>query len=494
MLKPEKIKLSQEDRDTVIGLLELFQIDGEQASKIITPGQIEIFASIVLGLNNRIEIICATQYGKSLVVALTAVILSCIMAKTVAVVAPGEKQARIIMRYYIEHLGDDKLFLEKLLPEDRSTYSKLVMEKSKTRITLNNGGGVFILSAQSKFVSKSIEAAMGQGAEIVLLDEACLISDDTEATIFRMITGKTGKFKEAMYVKIGNPFYRNHFYKDWEENERFLKILIDGDQGIKEGRYKAEDLEEAEGKPLYNILYRCEFPSEDEIDDKGYRQLLTSESVNFASSYISDINDQTGILGCDIGGGGDLNVYVIRKGGYIWIESYNKSSDTMINVSEILRIMKKHNILDTRVNIDGIGLGRGVVDRLKEMTYDIRGIAKHYRPNSVIIGSSVKDDGFMNLKSELSWKLKLWSENPKNKFVEVSKGIIDKLRRNPWLELFEIKWKVNTEKQVRIEPKEDMVKRTKKSPDFADAAVLTMFETIDTTPLKIRVTRKKYDY
>jgi len=91
-------------------------------------------------------------------------------------------------------------------------------------------------------------------------------------------------------------------------------------------------------------------------------------------------------------------------------------------------------------------------------------------------------------------ELKLWSENPKNKFVEVSNGIIDKLRRNPWLELFEIKWKVNTEKQVRIEPKEDMVKRTKKSPDFADAAVLTMFETIDTTPLKIRVTRKKYDY
>jgi len=49
-------------------------------------------------------------------------------------------------------------------------------------------------------------------------------------------------------------------------------------------------------------------------------------------------------LGCDIGGGGDYNVYVLRYRNFAIICGYNKSNDTMTNVAEIERIIKELSV------------------------------------------------------------------------------------------------------------------------------------------------------
>jgi len=351
------------------------------------------------------------------------------------------------MRYFIEHLGDSILFYKQL--EKNTKLERLRQEDSKERIILKNGGGIYVISAQSGNAKKSIESAMGEGAEIVILDEGGLIGDTTEATIYRMIAGK----KDAFYCKIGNPFYNNHFKKS-ANNPKYKQILIDYEQAVAEGRYTQEFVDEARDKPLFDVLYECKFPPEDIIDDHGYRQLLTSADLKMADKEI--LLGEEAKLGCDIAGGGDYNVYVIRYPTYAFVVAFNRSNDTMVNVSEILRIQEMYNIRDENIFIDDIGIGRGVVDRLKEKEHNVIGVTA---------GNASRDKRFKIIKSEMYWALGQWVKDPEN-YLSVDQR---------WDQLTWIKYKVDSDSKVKTEPKADLKKRTGKSPDFAEALMLTFY-------------------
>jgi len=432
-------------------------------------------------------------------VALAAIIVACIQGKVVAVVAPTNDKAKIIMRYFIEHIGDNRLFYNKL--EKNTRLERLRQEESKERIILRNGGGIFVLSVQQKNLSKSIEAAMGAGAEIVVIDESCLIQDNTEATVFRMITGKTQMGKgDILYCKIGNPFYsespNSHFKTDWE-NPLYHHIFIDVNQGLIEGRITRELVDIAKTKPLFGVLYDCEFPPEEELDSEGYRKLVISDAIKYNENAKALVKKQiererelkrlisgesresvivnrdekkigewqeelkniprTKLAG-DIGGGGDYNALVIRKGNLAFIAARNKSNDTMINVSEIERLILEYDILDEDISVDDIGIGRGVSDRLKELGHSINGVSW---------GDPAKDsETYFNLKAELFWKLKIWLEGG----GELEND--EKFSQITW-----IKYKTHTgERRVQMEPKEKLRQRMKQSPDFADALALTFYE------------------
>lgn len=462
--------MSRAERIFLQVLARLFKIDDVPADQKITEGQFHIFGSIILRKHNRVEIICSTQYGKSLWVALACIILTCIYGKVVVVVAPSAEKAKIIMRYYIEHLGDNPLFYTKL--EKNTRLERLRQEASKERIMLNNGGGIFIVSTDEKNSSKSVEAAMGQGAEIVINDESCLISDTTEATIFRMIAGKG---PDACYIKIGNPFYaappNSHFLTTWVGGT-YHRIFIDYRQALKEGRYNQEFIDEARNKPLFDILFGCLFPELDIMDAKGYRLLVTPDKIKFGVTpeiiltAIQKHREENGgvlkirpKLGCDIGGGGDENTRTLRWGKLAALVGSNKSEDTMVNVSEIIADMETYGIKAEDVNIDDIGIGRGVTDRLKELGHAV---------NAVSVGDPAVYDKetFSNLKAELCWQAKIWLEDEDSRLDD----------RPEWVQLTWLKYKVQSDKKIIMEPKSDLKARHKRSPDHAESFYLTFAE------------------
>ena len=246
-------KIPKKERKKCLYLLSLFLIEGNPADKQITENQLKIFHSLIFRPWTRQIILCATQYGKSLITALACVVITTIQGEVVSIIAPTNDKARIIMRYYIEHIGDHYLFYSQLEADTR--LERLKQEGSKERIILRNGGGIFIVSVQSGNTRKTLEAAMGYGSKIVISDESCLIPDETEATIFRMIAGKG---KDAFYCKIGNPFYKTpphtHFFKSWND-DNYLKIFINYEEGIREGRYTKEFIEEARAKPHFGVLF-----------------------------------------------------------------------------------------------------------------------------------------------------------------------------------------------------------------------------------------------
>lgn len=412
---------------------------------ILTPGQLDIFKSIVFRENKRVEFITCTQYGKSWTVALAALIVSCIQGEQIAILAPTAEKAKVIMRYYIEHLGDNPFFYEEL--EKDTKLERLKQEESKERIILRNGGGIYVISTQNRTAKASVEAAMGAGCKNVVTDEASLISNQTEATIFRMIAGKG---EDAFYCKIGNPFYRNHFYESYLD-DNYKKIIIDYRQAIAEGRYNESFIAEARKKPFFDILYECKFPSEDLIDEKGYQQLLTEAQIRDAFCEIEPIGKPR--LGVDIGRGINASVFVIRYDNYAFVAEKNQSKDLMTQVNRIEALIKDYKIECDNVAVDDVGVGGGVVDRLAEKNILVVGVKE---------GGKAEDEKFLNVKAENYWLLSQW----------IKEG--GKLKESSdWFQLQNIKYKEDSSSRLKIEPKEELMRRGIPSPDVADALMLT---------------------
>ncbi|MDY0143731.1 MAG: hypothetical protein RBR97_17740, partial [Bacteroidales bacterium] len=403
----------------IANLFKVQQPDGTvlKGGDALVGGQLEIFYAIVFLPHNRVNINCCTQYGKSLTVALACVYLTCIKNRKVAVVAPTDKKTKLIMRYYIDHLGDNPLFYSQL--EANTRMERLRQEGSKERIILKHGGGIYGISAQAGNANKSIESAMGEGADIVIMDEACLIPDQTEATIFRMIAGRG---KHGAYVKIGNPFYSDPPFSHFKKSSvslKYLQIFIDYKQALAEGRYDQDFIDDAREKPLFDILYECLFPAEEDIDEKGYRRLLTLEQIKNAMLENAP-EELVGLfrLGADIGRGGNFNAYVGRDDEYMWLYGKNRSNDTMTNVTEV-----KNAEADITM-IDDTGVGGGVTDRCIEESIKVRPVQS---------GGSASDKKiFKNLRSECFFRFKQWI---------LQGGKLEAI--DDWFVLHQIKWKVD---------------------------------------------------
>jgi hypothetical protein len=438
-----------EKREKLKSLEQLFRLNGKPLE--LSPHQELIFESIIGQTNPRVQVLAPTQYGKSLTVALATLPAVVGTEERFVILAPTEKKARIIMDYIIEHCFDSNLFLNALDLEQGVTFDRLRRERTRTHLTFKKGGGVMILTLDAKNSKRNIEAAMGFGGNRIILDESSLIPDPLYATVKRMLGGYP--YRETFLLEIGNPFYRNHFLRTWQ-NDNYQKIFIDYHIGLEEGRYSQEFIDEMRQEAFFDIFYECKFPDEDIIDTRGYRVLINNDL--FEKSII-DIPETEGELklGADIGGGGDSNVYILRNQKNAWVEGANRSDDTMTNVVEIENILKKYpNLKPENIFVDDIGIGRGVTDRLKEKKIKINGIS---------VGMPPKDKTrYKNLKAEASWAMKLWLENG---------GKLQRkgdLRQITWL-----KYKVDTDKVLSIEPKDELKMRVGKSPDYADALLLT---------------------
>lgn len=439
-------QIPKEKREMCLKLLSLFKIDGKSGDQAVSEGQLIIFYNIVFRPHNRLQILTCTQYGKSLIVALACIVVSCFQDEKIAILAPKNEMAKIIMRYYLEHIGDHVLFYSQL--EAKTKLERLRQEENKERIILKRGGGIFVVSVQAGNSRRGIESAMGAGSRIVILDEASLIPDQIEATTFRMIAGKGAN---AFYCKIGNPFYLNHFHKTWHK-DRYKKIFIDYQQALKEGRYTDEFIEEAKENPMFDILYGCKFPNRDEIDDRGYRFLISEQELEEA--FIDELPDDLKgrrRLGVDVGRGSNYSAFVVRHDNVMWLESKNQSANLMTQVDELGRIR------GDEIFIDDVGVGGGVTDRAEELGYNVMGIREGSSANNSEI--------FANVKAENYFELKRW----------INKG--GKILRNQdWRQLLEVKYRRNSSGRTQLEPKDDLLKRGIKSPDVADAGSLTFNE------------------
>ena len=447
-------------RPTTIKVLKDYAF--EDAGELIDwkPGQLEIIDCILHRSSpegkKRIQIIAATRYGKSLAVAAGVVIRASLKPEKWAIVAGTKEKARIIMEYITTFSLDCPIIRAQL--EIDTSLDRLRMRRSQDRLNYKRGGEVRVYSADAKKIVQTSTSLMGFGAPNVVGDESALIPDVLQATVMRMLGDKPDSFM----IKIGNPFHRNHFLRTWR-NARYHKILIDYIQGIKEGRFSKEFIEEMREEALFNILYECKFPEEGAIDSRGWLMLLTDADIERAF-VTDDIPFGEKRLGCDVAGGGRNYSVIVLQAFNVAKKVYKENEpDTMKFAGEIVKTAKDLAVLDKDIYIDRVGVGKGAYDRLSEMKNAVMGIGA---------GSQPANKGrFVNLRAEIYWRTREWI---------LQGGKLEK--DDDWYQLAQIKYKVaDSSGKVKIMSKQEMLLEGIDSPDVADALSFT-FARIQTTP------------
>jgi len=426
----------------------------------LTDGQVAIFEAIYYKKYKRFQVIAPTQYGKSNTIAMALIMRSQKFKEDWAIVTGEQKKSDVIMGKLIDHLFDNPLLLANMEINANEPLDRIRRERSKKKINWKDGGSITTITADSRNRRRVKEGLSGLGSPNIVEDEASLIPDDLQAMILRMLGGYGG----GTLIKIGNPYNRNHFFKTWN-SDKYEKVFIDYHQALKEGRYTDEFIQEMQGEAFFEILYECKFPPEDTFDMEGFRRLLTDGEIMNAKEE----KKHEGVLklGFDVGEGGDENVGVIRSNTYAEIVHISRISDLMATTGIITKLITKHALRAENCFVDAIGIGAGVVARLKELGLNVKGVKW---------GEKANEDTYANLKAENYWKLGR----------SIKEGL--KLQpRDEWNELIEIKWKEDSSGKVKIRSKEDMRKMGIKSPNCADALALTENRTLDEEAPKITI-------
>jgi hypothetical protein len=150
--------------------------------------------------------------------------------------------------------------------------------------------------------------------------------------------------------------------------------------------------------------------------------------------------------------GSDSTVIAIRQGRDIVEIRKFKGDDTMTVVGHVIEAMEQYE--PAVVAIDEGGLGAGVVDRLKEQRYKIRGVNFANKSRNPMM--------FGNKRAEIWGLMKDWLKSasiPKEKTLKT--------------DLISPLMKPDSKGAIFLESKKDMKARGLASPDSADAIALT---------------------
>lgn len=150
--------------------------------------------------------------------------------------------------------------------------------------------------------------------------------------------------------------------------------------------------------------------------------------------------------------GSDSTVIAVRQGRDIVAIKRHRGDDTMETVGRIIEAIEQYQ--PALVNIDEGGLGAGVVDRLKEQRYKIRGVN---------FGNKAKNPMmYGNKRAEIWGEMKAWLKDasiPSDKYLKT--------------DLISPMIKPDSKGSIFLESKKDMRARGLASPDAADAIALT---------------------
>jgi hypothetical protein len=150
--------------------------------------------------------------------------------------------------------------------------------------------------------------------------------------------------------------------------------------------------------------------------------------------------------------GSDATVIAVRQGRDIVEIRRYRGDDTMTVVGHIIDAIEEFK--PTLVNIDEGGLGAGVVDRLKEQRYKVKGVNFGWKSKNPIM--------YQNKRTEMWGEMREWLKSasiPNDKFLKT--------------DLISPMMKPDSKGAIGLESKKDMKARGVASPDAADAIALT---------------------
>jgi len=350
----------------------------------------------------------------------------------------------------------DALFAEcKRWIKELPTPIKSLLEMKSDRIELGSSPTEAFISARTSR-SESPESLAGVHADHVLLvvDEASGVPESVFEAAYGSMSGK-----DATTILLGNPtrssgyFYETHTrLRDswWTKQVSCLDSPLVSPDFIAEMELKYGAQSNAMKVRVYG-----EFPTAE--DDT----LISLHAVEQASKRKVEQPEGTPVVwGLDVARyGDDASVLCIRQGRHlIELHSWKKLS-LMELAGRVLDLLNSADEPPEEILVDSIGLGAGVLDRLRELDISARGVN--------VSESPAMADRYANLRAEL-WDLtKQWFTE------EVQIPNDDSLIAD----LTAPRYSFNSSGKMIVESKAETKKRLGRSTDFADSLVLTFAST-----------------
>lgn len=310
---------------------------------------------------------------------------------------------------------------------------------------------------------------------IILIDESQGVGDDIFTAIDGALAGgwtklvctgnpvsTSGRWRQE--CKMGNTKYKKVIRINGEEQENVLarKEIIPG----LITHYWVDKMKGAWGIDsfFYQALVLGLFP------DKSDDNLLSWEECK-ASQSLTNVSPGKKVLAIDVARyGTSETVMMALNGGCVMDTKAATGQDTMRTVGEAQIMLEENNFTESdEIVIDEIGVGGGVVDRLRELKEK-----RKIRPNIYAFRSNNTEDvsepeNFHSIRDEAHWHMR----------VLVQKGGAQMPNDDTLVnQATSIRYKVDSNKQIKIETKEELRKRKLPSPDRLDAFSMGLYRSV----------------
>lgn len=331
---------------------------------------------------------------------------------------------------------------------------KDLLEFKSDKISLKEAKDSFAVARTSRRENPEALAGFHSPNMMFVIEEASGVPD----VVFETASGALST-PQSKIIMCGNPTRSDGYFYDafHADRERWHCITV----SCREGEYVDPkfigDMAEKYGEEsnVFRVRVLGEFPTQS--DDV----LLPLHLIEDATKRDVEAGPTTPVVwGLDVARyGGDRSALCKRQGNVVIEEIKTWQNKDLMQLAGI--ILSEYDVVPYRMRpeaiyVDAIGLGAGLADRLREL--DLPAVAV-----SVSESASLKDR-FNRLRDELFWSCREWFEARDCKMPEDDTLIS---------ELSGVRYKYLSTGKLKVESKDEMKKRGQRSPDVADAFVLT---------------------
>lgn len=408
------------------------------------PWQAELMAAVAAG-ERRVSVRSGHGVGKSTTVAILC-IWYLLTRYPVKIVITAPTSAQLF----------DALFAEikrwvNILPPQVQELLNVKSDRVEIRAAPETG---FISARTSR--AESPEALQGIHADNVLLiaDEASGVPE----AVFEAAAGSMSG-EEACTILLGNPTRSSGFFFDTHNRLKdqwwTRRVSCVDSPRVSDAYVEEMKLRYGEDSNAYRVRVLGEFPLSD--DDTVIPMHLIEAAMN--RDLIED-DKAPAIWALDVARfGTDRSALAKRRGQVITEVKKWAGLDLMQLTGAVVAEFNSQptHLRPVEILVDSIGLGSGVVDRLRELRLPARGVNVSESP-------SMKGT-YQNLRAELWFATKAWLEQ---------RGCRIPKDEDLMAELAGPRFKFSSSGKLQVESKDEMRKRGLRSPDLADAVCLTM--------------------
>lgn len=205
------------------------------------------------------------------------------------------------------------------------------------------------------------------GSIMLVIDEASGVPDEIMEVVEGALAGR-----RCRLLMVGNPVRNTGFFARSHTRDRALFTALHfkcSDSPLPAPDFREKLVRKyGEGSNVVRVRADGEFPSQDDdvLIPLEFAEMATTRELPPGTD-----DDVEEILGIDVARfGNDRTTFVCRKGRRVTFIDVIAKKDTMFTVGHALNVIEKRGI--RKVNVDVIGVGSGVVDRLREVVLERR--------------------------------------------------------------------------------------------------------------------------